>query len=271
MTTTQPHAPGLDRDGHVTGLGFDRLLYGEPHEAAAVSAHVAACEKCGAVLAQMRADDADLMIPLPPLPKKAELASRPRSVRTDATVHPNRSRVPKVAAAVGGFLALAAAALFLIRPFEPAVGDDPKDAFRTRGGAAIDLTVHVYDGELSRTVQPGATVAPGDKARFEILLGRGGFVMVVGMDDSAEPYACWPQEEDPAAVYLPQSNAPVVLPTAIEFDESPGREHIFALWCDHPFHLGDLTPTMTAELFASTATAPPGCSLSRVDLVKAAH
>jgi len=261
MTTTRTHAPGLDREGHVTGLGFDRLLYGEPLEAAAVAAHAATCERCAAVLAQLRADDADLMIPLPP-----------RSVRAPATVHPQvRSRALKVAAAAGGLFALAAAALFLIRPFEPGAEKDPADAFRTRGGGAIDLTVHVYDGEVSRTIEPGATVSPGDKARFEILLGRGGFVMVVGMDDSAEPYACWPQEEDPAAIFLPAGNVPVLLPTAIEFDETAGREHIFALWCDHPFHLGDLSPTMIASLFAATATAPPGCSVSRVDLVKAAH
>ncbi len=170
---------------------------------------------------------------------------------------------------MGGFVALAAAVLLVVRPFEPGAPGRPDGGFRARGGGYIDLTVHVHDGQVSRTVQHGASVRPGDKARFEILLARGGFVMVVGMDDSAEPYACWPQEEDPAAVYLPKSDVPVLLPTAVEFDETAGAEHLFALWCDHPFHLGDLSPAMTASLFASAATAPPGCSLARVDLIKA--
>jgi len=253
-TPSNASLEGLDRDGHVTGLGFDRLLYGEAGEVASLEGHLAKCARCAATLASMRADDASLVIPLP-------------TAAVRAAVSP-RARARRVAVTFGGMVALAAAALLVVRPFEPDASNLPSDGFRARGGGFVDLTVHVHDGKSSRTVQSGAKVKPGDKARFELLLARGGFVMVVGMDDSADPYACWPQEEDPAAVYLPASDVPVVLPTAIEFDESAGAEHIFALWCEYPFHLGDLSPAMTASLFALIATPPPGCSLARVDLQK---
>lgn len=237
---------GFDRDGHLTELGLSRLLYEGDVVAAA---HVEGCATCNTVIAKMRAEDEALMIPLPE--QKAK-----RSV--------NRSQIAGTLA----FVSVVAVIFVVVRSQTELFSGAAKPDLRARGGGMVDLTVHVHDGRESRVVAPNATVRPGDKARFEVLVAKPGFVMVVGMDDRGEHYACWPQEDNPAAMKMEASDKPVVSPTAIEFDETPGNEHLFALWCDHPFMLADLAPSMTAAVFAPEATAPAGCSLTRVDLRK---
>ena len=236
---------GFDRDGHLTELGLSRLLYEGDVVAAA---HVEGCTTCATVAAEMRAEDAASMIPLPDQKPK-------RSV--------NRSQIAGTLA----FVTVVGVIFLVVRSqTELFVGAAP--GIRARGGAEVDLTVHVHDGRESRVVAPGAVVRPGDKARFEVLVGKPGFVMVVGMDERGEQYACWPQEDNPAAMKMEASDKPVVSPTAVEFDETPGDEHLFALWCDHPFMLSDLAPSVTASVFAAPATAPVGCTMTRVDLRK---
>lgn len=242
--------PGFDRDGHLTELGIDRLLYGDERGTDALARHAEACERCREVLDRLRREDAATVIPLPPPPARDR----------------ERSRTLRRVAVVSSVVLAAAAALVLVA--RPGGAPGEHDTLRARGGGAIDLTVYVHDGSASHPAVSGSKVRPGDRARFEILPLMNGFVMVVGMDDSGVAYAGWPQQEDPAAVYLGRSADPVLLPTAIEFDATPGAEHIFAVWCDHPFALSEVATSIGAEVAAPGSSSIPGCELERVDLTK---
>ncbi|MFO0744534.1 MAG: hypothetical protein U1F43_02535 [Myxococcota bacterium] len=255
-----PQNPGFDRDGHLTELGLSRLLYGEGSGAAlqASERHIASCATCAAVLAAMRVEDAALAIPEPPL--AAHRAARRLSPRT--------AIVRRVAVAAVGVLAIAAAVVLTVR-VSPS-GLDGADRLRPRG-SKLELSVHVHDGTASHLVESGGVVHVGNRAGFEVLLADDGFLIVAGMDDAGDVYPCYPQEVDPMAVFTPKTTGRVLLPTAIEFDETPGEEHIFGILCDRPYRLDEVRPAMIASLLVpSVATPPPGCTMKRVDLRKPA-
>lgn len=252
--TELPHIPGLDRDGHLSELAIDHYLFGEPAAQRVLALHLAACAACRASVAAMQAlDDALGLAPeLPPRP-----AARPRWI-------PSR----------GTWLGLSVFAIAAV--FTLAIGPwrslpaGPPDEFAVRGSSLV-FTVHLHDGVGSRAGEPGDVIHAGDRARFTVALAEDGYLLIAGIDDHGDAYAGYPQEEDAAAVYLAGSLTPLALPTAIEFDDSPGREHLFAMLCDHPFALPDMTLAMRASVAAGeTVSPPPGCALRRVDLDKRA-
>lgn len=250
MTTTPSHVPGLDRDGHLSELAIDHYLCGDPGPRPEIDRHLAACAPCKALIAAVQADDGALAVPRPPAPIK-ERPARHRLV---------------VASSV---FAMAAVVTLVVAPWRsspPLEGE----RFLARG-SALSFTVHLHDGITSRAIDPGAVVRAGDRARFEVTLAEDGYLFVAGLDDRGEAYAGYPQEGAAAAVFMSRSLTPIALPTAIVFDDSAGREHLFAMLCDRPFAQGEMVDAMRASLRTGDGVAsPPGCTLRRVDLDKRA-
>ena len=257
---------GLDRSGHLTVLGLDRYRLGEANAAAreAAERHLATCALCAGIYAELQAEDAVLPIPLPPA-----------AVRRAA-------QAPKIARRIGpsavvvSLLAMAAVALLVARSLSdgsdaPVLSFDPAaapDRVQARGGP-LELAVYIHDGTTSRAVDSGAVIRRGDRARFQVLLSHGAFLMVGGMDDRGDVYAGYPQEDEASAVYVPKTDGFLQLPTAIEFDEIPGDEHLFAMVCDHPFGFAEFAPVMRSLAgLVTSREAPVGCSIERVDLKK---
>lgn len=253
------HTPGFDRDGHLTELALARTLYGAGVEGASEAAarHLAACATCAAVRERMQAEDAALAIPLPS-----------PAVRARADLGAAARRRAQVARLAGVLLAIAAALVLVVGVGHAPAGSTDGDRFRPRG-AAFELDVHVHDGSASHLVESGGVVHVGDRAGFEVLLGADGFLIVAGMDDAGDIYPCYPQELDPTAVFMHKTSGRVLLPTAVEFDEAAGDEHIFGLLCAEPYRLDELRPALyAAVLVPSLAPVPAGCSLERIDLHK---
>lgn len=253
---------GLDRNGHLTVLGLDRLRFGEADAAArqAAERHLASCRECASVYAELQAADAAIPIPLPPA-AVLRAAARPPEV-----VSLMRRSAPWVSV-----LALAAAVLLVARPWFSGLGPtivEAPDHVQARGGP-LELDVYIHDGTTSRAVDSGDVIHRGDRARFQVLLSHGAFLMVGGMDDRGDVYAGYPQEDGASAVYVPKTDGFLQLPTAIEFDEIPGDEHLFAMVCDHPFGFAELAPVMRSLVgLVTSREAPVGCFVERVDLKK---
>lgn len=253
---------GLDRSGHLTVLGLDRYRLGEANAAAreAAERHLATCALCAGIYAELQAEDAALPIPFPPA-----------GVRRAAAA-PKVARRIGPSAVVVSLLAMAAVALLVARPWAdaPVLSFDPAahDRVQARGGP-LELAVYIHDGTTSRAVDSGAVIHRGDRARFQVLLSHGAFLMVGGMDDRGDVYAGYPQEDDASAVYVPKTDGFLQLPTAIEFDAIPGDEHLFAMVCDHPFGFKEFESVMQSlSGLVTSREAPVGCSIERVDLKK---
>lgn len=249
-TATSPHLPGLDRDGHLSELAIDHYLYGEAGARREFDRHLAACAPCKSLVAAVQADDGAVVIPQPP---------------AATTSRPSRHRL----VVVSSVFAMAALVTLVVAPWRSSPG--PEGERYTARGSALSFTVHLHDGITSRAVDPGAVVHPGDRARFKVTLAEDGYLLVAGLDDRGEAYAGYPQEAAAAAVFMSRSLTPIALPTAVVFDDTPGREHLFAMLCDRPFALDEMVDAMRASLRTGDGVAArEGCTSRRVDLDKRA-
>lgn len=137
----------------------------------------------------------------------------------------SRWRLPMLLAPL---LAGAAAAWVLVASFPP----EEEPAFVVKGGVA--LTLHKRQGASSARVAPGDSLAPGDALRFEVKAPGSGYVAILGKDAAGRVTVYHPYGERSAAPY--DARLPL-LPTAIELDETRGREDFFALWSAQPFRV----------------------------------
>ena len=264
-----PPSPGFDRDGHLSELALARYLYGEAdaHARAAVDAHVATCASCAAYLAASVAED-EAAPEAPAWLQAGAVSPASTPARAPIAITSRADRLARAARQLGPWLAAAAAALLLVRPWQG--GAAPERDHYTRRGSTLGLSVHVHDGAASHLVDSGAKVRAGDRARFEVIVAEDGYLLVAGLDDRGNVYAGFPQESGAAAVFVQRSAVPRVLPSAIEFDATQGSEHLFAMLCSHPFHLDDMRAAMLVSLTTvGGVVPPPDCTLRRLDLVKA--
>ncbi len=237
---------GFDRDGHLTELGLARVLY-ESFEVGA--GHVEGCPACAHVLATMRAEDDAVMIPLP------EQKPKRRVRRTQ----------------VGGtlvFVSVVAVIFLAVRSQPELFGGGVSPSSPSPGEQRpLGLTVYVQDGRERRVVATGGEVRPGDEVRFEVHVGKPGFVMVLGVDDHGGQFVRWPAGDDQAAVKLEGSGEPV-LSKPLVFAGTTGNEHLIALWCERSFVSSDVAQSVSASLSSPGAKMPAGCTMVRVDLRK---
>jgi hypothetical protein len=249
----------FDRDGHLSGLGLDRLsLEPEtvaPRDLAAARAHLAACADCRAVEAEARNADATfgLTPPRPQSPTVAAPVGPPLGLARQLPDRAPRVRWPasrRLALATGA-LALAAASLLAVPLRETgAPPDDAADTLRPKGGDGLDFSVWIHDGEApTLAATADFPVRPGDRMGFVAAHRDAGYLLVLGEDAAGQRYACFPQSDalPVAAVAVAPSPLPTQLPGAMAFDATPGRERIAAVLCRAPFDSDDLPPDPCAE------------------------
>lgn len=165
-------------------------------------------------LEELRADSAAFLLQHPPGPLVArfEAERRPAWWR----------RWPTLLAPA---LAVAAAVLLVVLyPRE--------DPYSVKGD--VVLVVHRKVGDTSAPVRPEELLVPGDALRFEVRVGKDGYVAVLGRDARGTVTVYHPYGGAEAAPY---SAAQPLLPTAIELDETPGTEELYALSSTSPFRL----------------------------------
>lgn len=267
------------RDGHILDLGLERYLAEElsAPEGEEVEAHLSACAAC-----QQRVDHLRRPMPaLPPLPA-LRLSSGPAEPESPppAGEDPPQAAQPKPAptlrllpkpppeppaAAAPEARPARRTNLYWITPLLAAavvllvyIGV-PDEDFVARGGGSLQLEVYRDQTGVSERLLPGGTVRAGDRLAFRVQVPRDGFLLVAGTDGRENTYACYPTGDNPAAAPVVSAADPQALPAAIELDESPGEELLFAVFCSDPF---DLSTALRAPL-------PKGCSRVDVPLKKA--
>jgi hypothetical protein len=235
-------SPGARR---IKDVQLERYLAGdlEAEARGRLEAVLAESEADRARLAELRADSAAFLVKHPPGPLVAryEQESRRGWRRWPALV------APLVAA-------LAAVVLVVVWPGEP--------PYSVKGGVA--LKVHRKQGEGSAPVEPGGAVAPGDVVSFEVKVGEGGYVAVLGRDAAGAVTVYYPHGGTEAVPYAVESP---LLPAAIELDEVKGEEVVYALYSPRPFALGWAVEALRAGR-ALQEVAPRELAVGRTSWVK---
>ncbi len=138
-------------------------------------------------------------------------------------------------------------------------GEDP---YTVKG--SVVLALHRKVGETSTRVGPDEPLAPGDAVRFEVRADKDGFVAVLGRDSRGAVTVYHPYGGTQAAPYA--AGAPL-LPTAIELDDAPGAEDLYALHAPSPFALEVAVRALEAGRPLEKAL-PSGVSVGRARLTK---
>ncbi len=242
------------RDWHLQDLALERLALGDLDDAAqrSVQDHLAGCPGCEE---RHRAIVAELAVPLPELGLEAGRAPEP-AVAEVVPLRPDHTRW--LVGGLGTALALAAGVLvILLQPVEPQ--DDP--GFQARGSELV-LEVYRQNDDGAVRLQTGDTVRPGDHLGFRVASQDAGYLLVLGIDSTLEPYPCYPSVPSHGAVPWTASPRPVQIDAAVRLDAIPGQERIVALLCEEALSLDVIAPTLRQ---AST-DLPPGRELPHLDL-----
>ena len=136
-----------------------------------------------------------------------------------------------------------------------------EDEFRIKG-SGINLLVFRDDNGTSARLRGGASIHPGDRLGFQVRNRDDGYLLVMGIDGSGEPYLCYPQSEGGSAMPTLASPSATTLPEAIEVDDVLGEDHLIAVICDEPFHFDDIAGAI------QTDELPHGCAVDEVLLQK---
>ncbi len=171
-------------------------------------------------LDELRADTRAFLLAHPPGQLVAFLERRSTGPRWPALL------APLVGAACAAAFALAVGPAATFR-------DGPPTSIK----GAVVLMVHKKTERGSEPIGPGQVVAPGDAIRFEVRAPHRGFAAMLGHDGRGHVTVHHPFEGTEAAPYDPSEP---VLPTAIELDDAPGAERLFAVWSRRPFRLAPL-------------------------------
>ena len=230
-------------DDCITDLAFDHLIANElaPDARAALEAHLATCQRCQARRAELEAKATAFRASAPAFtPRAAKVVSlRPRRI------------VPMIAAG----LAVAASVLLMLRPT-----GDVLDTTRSKGSARLGF--FIKRGEQVIEGRDGAHVQPGDLLRFTYTSQEPRHLAVLSRDGAGVASVYFPERATTRE--LPAGKAQA-LPDAIELDATLGEETLLALFCSGQL---DLEPLRKQLEQASPFTAPAGCQVQRLTLVK---
>lgn len=215
MNTNPTSFSGLRRDGHLSDLGIDLVLDGEPPTG--LDAHLQTCAACQARLDAAAAHDAAL----PVLPDFLPASNAPSYSEPKPANRPWMWASTLLVAAVALFAATAAL-------------QANDDGIRVKG-SSITLQVFKDEGDSSARLRDGDQVQPGDRLGFRLRQRRAGHVMIIGVDQLDDPYLCFPQSEEGDSIELKASSEPRALPEAIRMDDTRGNELLVAIVCDAPF------------------------------------
>jgi hypothetical protein len=206
----------------LSRLQCDQLLNGEAEDRAGLTAHVASCPRCEALLAAHRRERAVFAVPL-------------RRAR----------QTPRRAVWLAGAATAAAIAVWLAAA--PRAADGP--ATQIKGKPSIGFFVK-HRGVVRRG-GPGEVVAPGDALNFTASVDHPSYLAILSRDGAQAMTAYYPAGA--IAAPLP-AGRDQVLPLAVVLDGVLGLERLHGVFCDWPAGVAQLVDAVSHEL-----ALPGGC------------
>jgi hypothetical protein len=122
------------------------------------------------------------------------------------------------------------------------------------------LAMEVYRDRNSQRLLPGDQVVEGEKLAFRVRSDEDGYLLISERNGAGESRPCYPTGDSPQAVLLRGGPDAMVLPTALELDNSTGEEILIATRCPRPFGMETVT----------RADLPDDCTQVRLSLFKTA-
>lgn len=216
----------------ASDLTLDRLALDELSEVdrARVLAHLTGCAACTQASAALDADRAAFAA-------EAAVPTLAAEVLERATARSRRRLIPWVA--LPAALAAIGAALVVIAP-----APRPYDT-RAKGTFSLSVYVQHRDGDGAGTLHMGEPLHPGDRIQFRYNGDRAGHLAVFGVDADGQVSTYYPPGAQAPAVHAGRE---VPLETAVELDDSLGREVIVALRCDEPHAVARLKDAVLASV-----------------------
>jgi hypothetical protein len=98
----------------------------------------------------------------------------------------------------------------------------------------------------------------GDAVRFSVSAHEPVYVAILGLDAKGQLSVYYPEGAQLAKV---EAGHEQLLPMAIEWDEVPGREQLYGVFCPRPLPVAPVRAAI--ERSPQAPTLPPGCSFER--------
>jgi hypothetical protein len=222
-------------DGCLTDLTFDAWFACEltASAIAAAEAHLATCERCRRRRAALDAE------------RKAFLAQRPALEIKPA----QRGRGRRQGLLAFGAFAAAAGLVLLVGLLQ----ERPEPIVRVKGGPGIGFFVE-RRGSSKRGTE-GEVVYPGDRVHFVYTSDKPIYLAIYSLDSRGTASIFFPGSE--RALGLPAASE-AALSSAVELDDAPGPETVFAVFCDTGFLVERFRKSLAER---RSLEAPAGCRL----------
>ena len=226
-------------EGCLSDLTFDAWFAGElaAGAAAAAEAHVAGCDRCERRRADLAAQRQEFFAVTPEIDWRPALDNRARNQRRRQTL-----------IALATFAAAAALAVLVSR-----VQEQPEGIVRSKGGPSVGFFVQ-RGGSFQRG-GPGEVVYTGDHVRFAYTSDRPRYLAIYSLDSRGSASIFFPDGDRAERVPAGSDSS---LSSAVELDDAPGLETVFAIFCDTEFSVEQLRKSLAER---RTLEAPSGCSL----------
>jgi len=226
---------------HLPASALDLMLLGSlpAAERASAEAHLAGCARCQGQWAALQEGAAQFnQFVLP----RTQAAVRARVERPRAGAWLRRGLAPAL-----GLAAACALALGVVRSRAVAPAAAPYTG--TKGAPIFQIYGQVAPGQAPVKLAPDGQVSTGERLRFEVEPAGYAYALVVSVDGLGHVQAFYPPEGTRSAAVSPGTH---VLPGAIELDDAPGVERIYAYFSRTPISLDALAKPLHAD-----PTAPP--------------
>jgi hypothetical protein len=222
-------------EGCLTDLTFDAWFAGELTAAAtaAAEAHIATCDRCRNLRAEFAAQ------------RQAFFAVRPALESKSAPVARRRRRA---LVSLGAFAAAAALAVVV-----SLVQVEPEPVVRAKGGPSIGFFVE--RGGSAKRGTAGEVVYPGDRVHFTYTSDKPRYLAIYSIDSRGAASAFFPDGDRAERLSAGSDSS---LSSAVELDDAPGLETVFAVFCDSDFSVEQLRKSLAER---RSLEAPSGCSL----------
>jgi hypothetical protein len=227
----------------ASDLSLDRLALGElgAEERTALAAHLSGCADCAAANARLAEQRAlfDRQELIPNLAADALMRAQSQ-----------RRRTWRWLVAPLGLVAASAAAFALFVT--------PAPESRTKGEFSLSPYVLHAESASAGALHLGEPLHPGDRLQFRYNGGKAGHLAIVSVDATGEVSVYYPPGPMTAPV---EAGNDIPLTSAVELDETLGREVIIGVRCEKPTAVAEIAGALrkavdTARLRGVSVTEP---------------